>query len=87
MSDRLNKLTVRLTPNQMQVLDELHEALGCPISLLVRAMILSFITTNEPIIDSIVEKYHVTGQTLLKKPVNLNKLNEEIQYWDEEDIY
>lgn len=61
------RLTIRLAPAQMQVLDELKEALGCPAALLVRAMILSFITTNEPILDKIVEDYNKTGVPFLKE--------------------
>lgn len=48
------RLTVRLNPNQMLVLDELTEALGVSHSQLVRAIILDFITQNEERLETII---------------------------------
>ncbi len=48
------RLTVRLNPNQMLVLDELTEALDVSHSQLVRAIILDFITQNEERLETII---------------------------------
>lgn len=52
-----NKLSLRLTDNQMLVLEELSQALNCSYSTLIRAMVMDFLTRNEDAIERIV-----TGQ-------------------------
>ena len=52
-----NKLSLRLTDNQMLVLQELSETLHCSYSTLIRAMVMDFLTRNEDAIERIV-----TGQ-------------------------
>ena len=52
----MEKLTVRLSPRQLQVLTELTELYNCSYSLLVRAIIGSWITTNEPILEAAMNK-------------------------------
>ena len=49
------RLTVRLNPNQMLVLDELTAALDVSHSQLVRAIILDFLTQNEDRLEKIIE--------------------------------
>lgn len=49
------RLTIRLTPNQLQVLEELKDALGVNISMIVRTIILDFITRNETTINKIID--------------------------------
>ena len=53
----MEKLTVRLTPNQIQVLTELKDLYHCSYSLLVRTIIGSWLTTNEQIIDLALTKH------------------------------
>lgn len=62
------RLTVRLSPNQMQVLYELTKALGVTYSQLVRAIILNFLTVNEERLERIIDK---------KERLEINGLNEE----------
>lgn len=55
------KITIRVTPNQMQVLKELSEATDSSISILVRSIILDFITRNEERLEEIINQ-HKTKQ-------------------------
>ena len=49
-----NKLTIRLTNNQLLVLSELKDKLGCTLSLLIRTIVGSWLTTNESIIEDLL---------------------------------
>lgn len=51
------KITIRVTPNQMQVLKELSEATDSSISILVRSIILDFITRNEERLEEIINQH------------------------------
>ena len=46
------KITIRLTPRQIQVLTELREKYGASFSLMIRTIVGSWLTTNEEIIES-----------------------------------
>lgn len=46
------KITIRLSPRQIQVLTELREKYGCSFSLMIRTIVGSWLTTNEEIIES-----------------------------------
>lgn len=48
-----NHLSIRLTNNQMQVLTELKEKLGCSFSVIIRAIVLDFLQRNEEVLDRI----------------------------------
>ena len=50
----LDKITIRLSPNQRLVLDELKAKLGCNYSLLIRTIISDFLTRNEDRLDRLV---------------------------------
>lgn len=50
------RLTVRLNPNQMQVLYELTDALGVSYSQLIRAIILDFLSKNEDLLEGVIER-------------------------------
>ena len=53
---RKQRITVRLTENQMQVLSELSQALGTSYSMLVRSMVCDFLTKNEEQLERIIVK-------------------------------
>lgn len=53
---RKERITVRLTPNQMQCLKELSESLDTSYSLLVRTIIGDFLTRNEETLERITMK-------------------------------
>lgn len=55
MSEKIDRITIRLHPNQMQVLSELKDALGISYSLLTRAIICDFLTRNEEHLQNIVD--------------------------------
>lgn len=57
---RKERITVRLTENQMQVLSELCQALDTSYSMLVRSMVCDFLTKNEEVLERIIVKklYH-----------------------------
>ena len=50
---RKERVTVRLTPHQMQVLRELVASLDTSYSLLIRSIIQDFITKNEDSLERI----------------------------------
>lgn len=52
----MQRITVRLQPNQMLVMDELRTALGVSYSKLVRTIILNFLTENEDRLERIIDK-------------------------------
>lgn len=55
MSTSSKKLSVRLSPNQMVVLGELSTALKVSVSVLLRAIVLDFLTRNEERLDRIID--------------------------------
>lgn len=50
----LDKITIRLSPNQRLVLDELKQKFGCNYSLLIRTIISDFLTRNEDYLDRMI---------------------------------
>lgn len=53
---RKERITVRLTENQMQVLSELTQALDTSYSMLVRSIVSDFLTKNEEQLERIIVK-------------------------------
>ena len=53
---RKERITVRLTPHQMQCLKELTASLNTSYSLLVRSIIGDFLQKNEDALDRITTK-------------------------------
>lgn len=51
---RKERITVRLSQNQMLVLKELTEALDTSYSLLVRSIVCDFLTRNEEHLERII---------------------------------
>lgn len=51
---RKQRITVRLTENQMQVLSELTAALDTSYSMLVRSIVCDFLTRNEEQLERII---------------------------------
>ena len=70
---RNQRITVRLNPNQMQVLKEIKDALGVSYSMLTRTIILDFLQQHEDRLNTIVEEHLRTGKTFLE----INDLNAE----------
>ena len=52
--NRKERVTVRLTPYQMQCLKELSDGLNASYSLLIRSIIGSFLTQNEEALERII---------------------------------
>lgn len=48
------KISVRLTDNQLLVLDELKKKLNTTYSLLLRSIVLDFLTRNEDALERII---------------------------------
>lgn len=48
------KVTIRLTCRQIQVLTELREKFGASFSLMIRTIVGSWLTTNEEIIEHVL---------------------------------
>lgn len=75
-----NRLTIRLTPNQMLVLEELKEALNCNISLLIRTIVGSWLTEYEEHIYKIID-----GKVPFDKNWNINGIfNTDVENNDDE---
>lgn len=68
MNDTKERITVRLTHNQMLVLTELTGVLNTNISLLVRTIVGDFITRNEQTLYNIIDG---------KQPFNKNWLHDD----------
>ena len=51
----MDRLSIRFSANQLQVLSELKERYKCSYSLLIRAIVGSWLTTNEDILDNILD--------------------------------
>lgn len=72
MANKSNKISIRITPWQGQVLQEMCETLGTSYSLLIRTIIGNWLTVNEDYIYRLIdkkkeEKYGIkmeTGTTL-----------------------
>ena len=60
----MDKITLRLKPGQMRVIEELREALGINTATIIRAIISDFLTRNEDILERIIVDYQETGKTL-----------------------
>ena len=61
---KMDKITLRLKPGQMRVIEELREALGINTATIIRAIISDFLTRNEDILERIIVDYQETGKTL-----------------------
>lgn len=56
MSGKREKISIRITPNQSQVLAEMSQALNTTYSMLVRTILGDWITKNEDYIYRIIDK-------------------------------
>lgn len=56
MSDKKPRLTVRLTPNQMLVVNELTRALDTNPSVLIRMIVGNWLVKNEDYIYGLIER-------------------------------
>lgn len=65
----LPRVSIRLQPRQLQVLEELSEVLNAPISIMIRAIILDWLTRNDETIERII-----TGEKEYNKEWNINDL-------------
>lgn len=54
--NRKERISVRLTPYQNQVLTELSTALDTSVSMLVRTIVGDFISRNEERLENIIEQ-------------------------------
>ena len=50
----LPRVSLRLQPRQLQVLTELSNVLNAPISVMIRAIVLDWLTRNEDIVEQII---------------------------------
>lgn len=76
-AQRKNKISVRLTNNQMQILGELKDRLGCSYSTMIRSMVLNFLTVYEDELEEII-----TGRRMITEEeiryINSNDYGEEL---------
>ena len=68
---KTNKLSIRLTDNQMLVLNELKDKLKCSYSTMIRSIVLNFLTVYEDQLEEII-----TGKRLIDLD-EITYLNEE----------
>lgn len=50
----MDRLSIRFSPNQLQVLTELKDKYKCSYSLLIRAIVGSWITSNEGALEQVL---------------------------------
>lgn len=50
----MDRLSIRFSPNQLQVLTELKDKYQCSYSLLIRAIVGSWITSNEDALEQVL---------------------------------
>lgn len=68
---RKERITVRLSQNQMLVLKELTEALDTSYSLLVRSIVCDFLTKNEEQLEKIIlRKQKKDGEGTMEENTN-----------------
>lgn len=67
--NRKDRVSIRLTPYQYQVLTELSTALDTSISMMIRTIIGDFLTKNEDALERIIERK-------LEGDENYNKMEE-----------
>ena len=67
--NKKDRISIRLTPYQNQVLTELSTSLNTSISMLVRTIVGDFITRNEEVLERLVMKNNqiVEDQSLKNK--------------------
>lgn len=61
----MDRITIRLRAGQMQTLNELKDALGCSIAIMVRAIIGDWLMKNDDTLERIIAQYRETGEPLL----------------------
>lgn len=71
MAASSKKLSVRLTDNQMVVLSDLSTALDVSISVLLRAIVLDFLTRNEERLERIID-----GQSAITDITSIQDAND-----------
>ena len=65
--NKKDRISIRLTPYQNQVLTELSTSLNTSISMLVRTIVGDFITRNEEVLERLVMKNNqIVEDTSLK---------------------
>ena len=70
------RITVRLTENQMLVLSELVDALDTSYSMLVRSIVADFLTKNEQQLENIIIR-KMNGNALDTKSTKEDPFTEE----------
>lgn len=67
MGNTKPRITLRLTPNQMLVLEELKDTLGAPISLIIRAIVGDWLTQHEDVLERIISGEQKFNKDFLNK--------------------
>lgn len=65
----MDRITIRLRAGQMQTLNELKDALGCSIAIMVRAIISDWLTKNDETLERIITHYKETGEALMNNEI------------------
>lgn len=48
------RITVRLLPHQLLILEELKDTLNCSVSMIVRTIVGDFLSRNEEVLERII---------------------------------
>lgn len=70
MGGKKERISIRITPNQELVLKELSGSLDVSISMLIRTIIGSWITTNEDAIYRLIDRKKMEKDPNYKVPEN-----------------
>ena len=83
------RITLRLAPSQMRVLEELRDALGVSISLILRTIVLDWLTQNEETLERIVsgeQEYNNPFKDIKYADDDDDEISETCRYTDRSDF-
>lgn len=83
------RITLRLAPSQMRVLEELRDALGVSISLILRTIVLDWLTQNEETLERIVsgeQEYNNPFKGIKYADDDDDEISETCRYTDRSDF-
>lgn len=66
MSNKKDRVTIRITPNQSLVLKEMSEALNTSISMMIRVILGDWLTNHEDAIYRIIDKKKIESDANYK---------------------
>ena len=70
-NNKKDRVSIRITPNQTLVLQEMSEAMGTSISMMIRTILGDWITKNEDYIYAIIDRKKIEGDANYQHEENI----------------